>query len=90
MVRAHLIVSGRVQGVFFRHNTNREANRLGVTGWVRNLSSGDVEVVAEGKKDLVEELIAWCHQGPSMARVDDVSVTWETYTGEFSGFNVTY
>ena len=90
MVRAHMIVKGRVQGVFFRHNTNKEANRLGLTGWVRNLSSGDVEVVAEGEKDVVEELIAWCRRGPSMARVDDVSVTWETYTGEFSGFNVTY
>jgi len=90
MVRAHLIVKGRVQGVFFRHNTNREANRLGVTGWVRNLSSGDVEVVAEGERNAVEELISWCRRGPSMARVDDVTVIWETYTGEFSGFNVTY
>ena len=90
MVRAHLIVTGRVQGVFFRHNTNKEANRLGLTGWVRNLSSGNVEVVAEGEKDVAEELIAWCHRGPSMARVDNVTVTWETYTGEFSGFNVTY
>jgi len=90
MVRAHLIVRGRVQGVFFRHNTNREANRLGLTGWVRNLSSGNVEVVAEGERSVVEELISWCHRGPAMARVDDVAVTWETYTGEISGFNVTY
>ena len=90
MVRAHLIVRGRVQGVLFRHNTNREANRLGLTGWVRNLSSGNVEVVAEGERSVVEELISWCHRGPAMARVDDVAVTWETYTGEISGFNVTY
>jgi len=90
MERAHLIVTGRVQGVFFRHNTNKEANRLGLTGWVRNLPSGDVEVIAEGEKAVVEELIAWCHRGPSMARVDNVAVTWETYTGEFSGFSVTY
>ena len=90
MVRAHLIVAGRVQGVFFRHNTNNEANRLGLTGWVRNLSSGDVEVVAEGERSVVEELISWCHTGPPMSRVDNVSIEWETYTGEFSGFNVTY
>jgi len=90
MIRVHLVVKGRVQGVFFRHNTNREANRLGLTGWVRNLSSGDVEVVAEGERSAVEELILWCRRGPSMARVDDVEVRWETHTGEFSGFTVTY
>ena len=90
MVRAHLIIKGRVQGVFFRHNTNKEANRLGLTGWVRNLSSGDVEVVAEGERSTVDDLITWCHRGPSMARVDDVAVTWETYTGEFTGFTVAY
>jgi acylphosphatase len=90
MERAHLIVTGRVQGVFFRHNTNKEAHRLGLTGWVRNLPSGDVEVVAEGEKADVEKLIAWCRTGPPMSRVDNVAVTWEAYTGEFPGFSITY
>jgi acylphosphatase len=90
MERVHLIITGRVQGVFFRHNTNKEANRLGLTGWVRNLPTGEVEAVAEGEKAVIEEFISWCRHGPSMARVDDVTITWETHTGEFSGFTVTY
>lgn len=89
-VRAHIRVSGRVQGVFFRQTTAREAELLGVTGWVRNLPDGDVEALIEGDSETVDRLIAWCHHGPPAARVDTVSVVWETATGEYSRFSVMY
>jgi acylphosphatase len=89
-VRAHIRVHGRVQGVYFRQTTAQEANRLGVRGWVRNLPDGDVEALIEGPPEDVDRLIAWCHHGPPAARVDDVSVSWEAATGQFTGFSVTY
>lgn len=88
-VRARIRVRGRVQGVFFRQTTTQEANRLGVGGWVMNLPDGDVEAVIEGLPQDVDRLIAWCHHGPPAARVDDVSISWETATGQFTGFTVT-
>jgi acylphosphatase len=89
-VRARLRVSGRVQGVFFRQTTAQEATRLGLMGWVKNLPDGDVEAVVEGESETVDRLIAWCHHGPPSARVDDVSISWETATGEFNRFSITY
>lgn len=89
-VRAHIRVSGRVQGVFFRQTTAQEATRLGVRGWVRNLPDGDVEALIEGDSDSVDRLITWCHHGPPAARVDDVSVSWETATGQFTRFSIAY
>ncbi len=88
-VRAHIRVTGRVQGVFFRQTTAQEASLLGVTGWVRNLPDGDVEAVVEGGPESVDRLIAWCHHGPPAARVDGVSVSWETVTGDFTRFSIT-
>jgi acylphosphatase len=72
--RAHVIVSGRVQGVGFRFSTVDEARRCGVGGWVRNLEGGQVEAVFEGPREAVEEMVAWCHEGPPGAWVRDVSV----------------
>ena len=89
-VRAHVFVSGRVQGVFFRSDTRYEANRRRVRGWVRNLSDGRVEAVFEGEKDDVEKLIEFCRRGPHGARVAKVDVQWEDYTGEFRGFEIRY
>jgi acylphosphatase len=89
-VRAHVIVSGRVQGVFFRMETKRAADRFGVCGWVRNLKDGTVEAVFEGEQDPVDAVLAWCRQGPSHANVADVKVDWQDYTGEFSGFNISF
>jgi acylphosphatase len=89
-VRAHLFISGMVQGVFFRTSTKSEATRLGVQGWVRNLSDGRVELIAEGEKLDVEKLIVWCHRGPVGARVINVDSQWESYTGEYSSFSVAY
>lgn len=90
-VRAHAYVSGLVQGVFYRANTVEAANRIGgLTGWVRNLPDGRVEVVCEGERDRVEELVAWLRSGPPAARVSDVEVVWERATGEFDSFDVRY
>lgn len=90
MVRAHVYVSGMVQGVFFRSETRDEASRQGVTGWVRNLRDGRVEAVFEGEKDKVAELIEFCRRGPRGARVTEVVVSWEDYKGEFQDFKVRY
>lgn len=76
MVAAHLVISGRVQGVWYRASAREAALRFGVTGWVRNLPNGDVEAFAEGNRDDVERFIDWCRQGPPHARVDRVDVKW--------------
>lgn len=81
-VRAHLWVSGRVQGVFYRTTCEEQARRLGLGGWVRNAPDGRVEAAAEGPREAVEELIQWCRGGPSMAGVTGVEVTWEPPKGE--------
>jgi len=73
---ARLKISGRVQGVFYRVSTRDMARELGLSGFVRNASDGSVEVLAAGDRRLVEELIAWCHRGPSGSRVDRVDVEW--------------
>ena len=86
--RAHLFISGRVQGVWYRESTRQEAERLGLDGWVRNLADGRVEAVVEGEPGLVAQLLAWCHEGPRLARVSDVAVTWEPAEG-LRGFRVT-
>lgn len=88
--RAHLFISGRVQGVFYRANTRGRARRLGLTGWVWNLPDGRVEAVVEGEEERIKELIAWCHQGPPGALVRGVEARWEDYRGEFAGFEVRY
>ena len=89
-VRAHVIISGRVQGVFFRMETKQAADRLGVFGWVKNRRDGTVEALFEGDRDRVEALLEWCKEGPGHAQVSDVSIDWEDYAGEFSGFDITY
>ena len=89
-VRAHIFVSGRVQGVFFRNHTQRWAASLSLKGWVRNLSDGRVESVVEGDKERIETLIARVKEGPPMAIVADAVVTWEDFQGEFSDFRITW
>ena len=90
MKRIHIIVSGNVQGVFYRHNTNIVANKLGLKGFVRNLSNGDVEVVAEGKEEKLKELIEFCKEGPESAHVDNVKIKYEKSTEEFNTFSIKY
>ncbi len=84
-----ILVHGRVTGVYFRAAAQREAKRLGITGWVRNRNDGTVEILAEGEEDAVKELIGWTHHGPSAARVEDIDVRYRSYTGEHSDFRIT-
>lgn len=88
--RAHVLVSGMVQGVFFRQKTQDLALRLDVVGWVRNTHDGRVEAVFEGEKENVEELVEFCRKGPPYARVLRTEVTWENYVGEFRDFRIRY
>ena len=89
-VKAHVFVTGRVQGVFFRSKTRSEAIKYGVTGWVRNLPDGRVEAVFEGEKDDVDKLIDFANKGPYGAKVLDLTIKWQNYNGEFRGFEVRY
>lgn len=90
LARIHAIISGRVQGVFYRASTRDKAASLGLKGWVRNLPDGRVELVAEGPKSQLEELLKWCWQGPPAAKVTDIEVKYEEPTGEFDDFSVRY
>lgn len=87
--RLHLIISGQVQGVYYRASTQAEAQRLGLRGWVRNLPDGRVELLAEGPRSALDALVAWCWQGPPRARVSGVEARWgeEEPAGE-AGFVV--
>ncbi len=86
--RAHVLVSGRVQGVFFRAKTMQEAIRLGVNGWVRNLPDGRVEAVFEGEKEVVDAAVEFCRKGTRSAVVTGFDLKWEPFTGEFKDFKV--
>lgn len=87
--QVQMIVRGRVQGVFFRAATQREARRLGLTGWVRNRADGSVEILAEGDEGQLRQLGMWAEKGPSAARVDDVNVRWRAYSGDYPEFRIT-
>jgi acylphosphatase len=89
-VKAHVIITGRVQGVFFRGNTKKEAKKHGVNGWVRNLADGRVEAVFVGNKEDVDKLISFVDTGPSGAKVRDLDIKWEEYKNEFTDFKIYY
>lgn len=82
IVRVHVYVEGLVQGVSFRYYTQRQANELGISGWVRNLPDGRVEAVYEGPREAVEEMLAWTRNGPPWARVTNIEIFDETPRGE--------
>jgi acylphosphatase len=88
MRRIDITVTGRVQGVAFRHHTCRRAEDLGVVGWVRNRPDGSVRLVAEGTAEQLEQLLAWVRRGPDHARVDSCTATWQDPTGDFTTFRV--
>jgi acylphosphatase len=88
--RAHIKVTGRVQGVYYRSTAREVAIELGLTGWVRNVPDGSVEIVAEGEKEKIEEFIKWCWKGPPLAIVKNLEVKWEEYKNEFKSFEVRY
>jgi len=86
--RAHLFVSGRVQGVYFREFTRKQALRLGVTGWVKNCPDGRVEALAEGERSRLDRLVADLRSGPCASRVDDIHIEWEEYSRSFDTFHI--
>ena len=88
LVRAYVLIFGRVQGVFFRSNTMEKAIELGLKGWVRNVHTGEVEAVFEGKEENIKKMLEWCQKGPPASRVDDVKTNFEDYKGEFDSFEI--
>jgi acylphosphatase len=86
--RLHVVVEGHVQGVGFRYYVTEKADLLDITGWVRNTSTGDVEVVAEGPRGILEDLLNYIQHGPRGAYVTNLKSDWESPTGEFSRFEV--
>jgi len=89
-IRVHMFISGHVQGVFYRSSSRRKALELGLTGWVRNLPDGRVEIVVEGEEDQVEKLIDWCRKGPPSGYVKGLEVKQELPTHEFRRFSVKF
>lgn len=86
--RAHIVITGRVQGVFFRSAIRNQVHLRHLTGWTRNLGNGQVEAVIEGEKDMINEVIDFCKEGPPNASVGDVSVEWEEASSDFDGFEI--
>ena len=89
-IQAHVYISGRVQGVFFRDSTRSEAIKLGLNGWVKNLRDGRVEAIFEGEEEKVKKMIEWCKKGPVFARVSGVEVEFGEFTGKFNEFEIRY
>lgn len=90
LVSVQVKIHGLVQGVFFRDYTSRRARELGITGYVRNLTGGTVEVKAEGERKKLEELITYLKIGPPRARVEKVDINWSEYIGNYPHFNIRY
>ena len=87
MKTIHLIISGKVQGVFFRATAKRQAQRLNITGWVKNTTEGNVELIVSGEAEILEEFIQWCNNGPDNAQVLNVKVNDNTYQ-HFDSFEI--
>ena len=88
--RIHIFIVGRVQGVFFRQSTRVMAIKNNVNGWVQNLDDGRVEIIAEGEKQNIDNLVTWCKTGPANSRVDEFELSEEDYVNEFEIFEVRY
>jgi acylphosphatase len=88
--RAHVLISGRVQGVFFRAYTQQAARERGITGWVMNTPDRRVAAVLEGETEQLEDMLRWCHQGSPMSQVSAVEVDWQEYSGEFHDFSIRF
>jgi acylphosphatase len=88
--RIRVLISGEVQGVWFRANTRDRAIELGLNGWVRNTSDGKVEAVFEGEEERIKRMIEWCRHGPPLARVEKLEIRWEEPKNERNGFSIRY
>jgi acylphosphatase len=86
--RLRIIVHGRVQGVFFRAHAMEKARSLGLLGWVRNTPEGTVEIMAEGEREKLQQLLMWCSMGSPAANVQQIEETWGAATGEFKEFGI--
>ena len=86
--RAHVRISGQVQGVFFRDSTRQKAEELGLAGWVKNTPDGQVEALFEGPSEGVREMVSWCEEGPQHASVENVDTDLEGASGDLEGFEV--
>ena len=86
----HVIISGKVQGVWYRASTKQMAEQIGITGWVRNTSEGDVEAMFIGEENLVNKMIKWCNQGPPLAQVDTVTINKIETKKDFDSFKIIY
>ena len=89
-VRIHICISGKVQNVFYRDFVKRHAIALNVTGWVKNLPDGKVEIIAEGEKEKVKQMVDWVKQGPPAAQVSNIDIERKEYKGEFKEFFIVY
>ncbi|MBI3342255.1 acylphosphatase [Candidatus Curtissbacteria bacterium] len=83
-----LLISGKVQGVFYRKSAKIEAERLGIVGWIKNLDDGLVEVSVEGEKGRLEQFVAWCKKGPPLANVEKVEEQWSDSSGNWKEFAI--
>jgi acylphosphatase len=88
--QVHVLISGLVQGVGYRHSTYRKALDLGLHGWVRNLPNGNVEAVFQGDRARIERMLEWCRRGPAIARVDRVTTDWQPAEHEFDDFQIAF
>ncbi len=88
--RVHITVYGRVQNVFFRLGTQKQAGILNLAGWVKNNPDKTVEIIAEGEESDLRKLIDYCRKGPLLSRVDDLDISWEESKEEFEGFSIRY
>lgn len=86
----HVMITGRVQGVWFRATTRQKAEQIGITGWVRNTRDGCVEAIFEGEENCVKEMIEWCHRGPPLAKIENVEVKNQSLTNGFDDFSIKY
>lgn len=88
MVQVHVVISGYVQGIGFRHFVKREAVKLGLKGWVKNISNGKVEAFFQGPREKIEEMAVLCEKGPFLAEVKNVEVKWEEMNEELQSFEI--
>ena len=86
--KIHLFILGSVQGVFYRIKTKEKAEELDLTGWVKNTSDGNVEILAEGEEKNLKNMISWCYNGSNNAIVSEIKVKWEKYSGKFDKFEI--
>ena len=90
MRRVNIKIYGRVQGVFFRYNTKKVADKLNLKGWIKNKPDDSVEIIAEGKDEDIESLIRWCGKGPIGSKVEDVKIEENEFKNDFKNFSIIY